>query len=146
MKVYQGKTVVSGEAEGLALVTDMPVNFTAAFTKPVNFISSRRSEIRDEHHDLFKQRVRNTVLFFPTCIGSSYTGMMLLQLLYENQAPAAVVVQNADSLLVSGAILGEVWFRQKLPIIEYKEGDLFKEIRTGDFVQISGDNAEIVIR
>ena len=145
MITLQGTGMVGGRAAGAALVTRMPVNFTAAFTKPHNLIPSRRAEVRDRHHDLFGHSIAGTVLVLPTCIGSTFTGMVLMQLMSEDKGPAAIIAQTADSLLVSGAILAEVWFGKGVPVVEYRREDLFDKIRTGDPVRVDGDTGEIGI-
>ena len=143
MIILQGRAVVGGRGEGLALVSTMPINFTAAFTKPHNLIPSRRAEVRDRHHDLFGTNLAGRVLVFPACIGSTFTGMILMQLMSEDKAPAAIVVQNADSLLVSGAVLAQVWFKKGVPIVEYSAVDLFDRIRTGDRAVVDGETGAI---
>ena len=145
MITLTGKALVGGHGAGTALVTRMPINFTAALTKPHNFIPSRRAEIRDRHHDLFGKNVAEQVLVFPACIGSSFTGMVLMQLMSEGRAPAAIVVQNADSLLVSGALLAQVWFDKGVAVVEYRADDLFEKIRTGDPVVVDGETGEIKV-
>ena len=141
----QGRVVLPGRGTGPALVTRMPINFTAAFTKPANLIPSRRSAINDHHHELYKKRVKNTVLVFPAAIGSTYTGMMIMQLIFDGAAPAAMIVQNADSLLTSGVVLGDVWFNRSFPVIEYANDDIFEKIHNGDKVEIDGSTGEIKI-
>jgi hypothetical protein len=83
------------------------------------------------------------VLVFPTCIGSTYTGMVLLEIMYRRVAPAAMIVLEADSLLVSGSAIAEVWFDCGIPIVEYPSEDLFEKIKTGDAVEVDGATGEI---
>jgi len=85
------------------------------------------------------------VLVFPACVGSTFTGMVLMQLMSEGKGPAAIVVQNADSLLVSGAVLAQVWFSKGVPVVEYQPDDLFEQIRPGDHVVVDGESGEISV-
>ena len=78
MTTLKGRGYVAGTARGRALVTRMPMNFTASFSSPVNLLPGRGSEIRDRHHDLFGRRIKGRVLVFPAAIGSTFTGMVLL--------------------------------------------------------------------
>ena len=144
-EILQGRPVVGGEGQGEALVTRMPLNFTASFSKPGNILKSRRGAIMDRHHELFKHNVKGRVLVFPACIGSTFTGMLLLQVLEDGAAPAAMVVQEADSLLVSGPLLGCAWFNHSFPVVEYKGNDLFTRIRTGDQVKVDGGTGSILV-
>ncbi len=134
----QGKPIIVGRAEGEALVTRKPMNFTAAFTKPKNLIPWRKSEVCDRHHELSGQRVQGRVLVFPATIGSTYTGMVLLNLFANNNGPAAMVVQNVDTLLVSGVVLADVWFGKGVPVVEYRDNDLYDSICSGDLLSVDG--------
>ncbi|MEW6444248.1 MAG: DUF126 domain-containing protein [bacterium] len=145
MEKMQGRSVVGGRARGEALVTRKPLNFTASFSQPGNIFPKRRGVILDRHHELFRQDVKGRVLVFPACIGSTFTGMILLQVIEDGAAPAAMVVKDADSLLVSGPILGRAWFGHSFPVVEYKGDDLFDRIRTGDRVEVDGESGEITL-
>ncbi len=65
MNILQGRVVVKGNGAGKALVTQMPVNFTAAFTKISNLIPGCKSVIMDRHHEWFRQKIKNRILVFP---------------------------------------------------------------------------------
>lgn len=145
MKTITGKAVVGGKGAGPALVSDTPINFTAAFSKPQNILPGRHSEIRDRHHPLFGKKIRGSVLVFPAAVGSTYTGMMLLDLMHRGHAPAAMVVQKADSLLVSGPILAEVWFQKGVPVVEIEDPELFNLIKTGDRLAVDCDKGQVSI-
>jgi len=145
MITIQGRPVIAGKGTGKALVTRMPINFTAAFTKPANILPGRRSAINDHHHDLFKKKLKGAVLVFPACIGSTYTGMMILQLIDYGVAPAAIIVQNADSLLISGVVLGDVWLERSFPVIEYQSDDIFDKVQNGDKIEVDGATGKINI-
>lgn len=54
-------------------------------------------------------------------------------------------MQRADSLLVSGAVLAEVWFRKGVPVVEYRGDDLFDRIQTGDSVRVDGETGDISV-
>jgi predicted aconitase with swiveling domain len=145
MRLLQGRGIIKGRAKGSALISRTPINFTASLTKLQNLLPGRRAEIQDRHHELYKQNVKGTVLVFPTCIGSTYTGMVLLEIMYRRVAPAAMIVLEADSLLVSGSAIAEVWFDCGIPIVEYPSEDLFEKIKTGDTVEVDGATGEIRI-
>jgi predicted aconitase with swiveling domain len=146
MALLKGKSVFGGLASGPALMSKIPMNFTASFTKPKNIFPWWRSKIQDRHHDLFNRNVKGCVLIFPAAIGSTYTGMVLLELMYQGCAPAAVIVQNIDPLLVSGPVLADIWFRRGIPIVEYSEEDIYEKISDNDWIEVNGATGEIEIR
>ena len=84
-----GRPVLPGRGGGPALVTRAPINFTAALTKIANVPLSRRAELRDAHHPLFGRNIAGRVLVFPSCIGSTHTGLVLLDLVSKGRGPAA---------------------------------------------------------
>ncbi|MBU0994220.1 MAG: DUF126 domain-containing protein [Proteobacteria bacterium] len=143
MKMFTGKPIIKGLGSGTALVTKMPINFTAAFTKIPSFLPYMNSVIMDRHHELFYKRIKNRVLVFPACIGSTGTGLLLLQIITTGGAPSAIIVQEADSLLVSGIVLSDVWFNKSFPVIEYGPEDIYEKIKTGDRVDVDGQTGEI---
>ena len=145
MQTLTVDVVVKGFGSGQALVTQKPINFAAALAGVSSIIPGKRGVIQDRHHELFQKNIKGKVLVFPTCIGSTFTGMVLMQLMYKKEAPAAMIIQNPDSLLVSGAILAEVWFSCGIPVVEYREKDLYDKIHTGDTVEVNGDTGEIKI-
>ena len=145
METLQGRGVIPGRAQGQALVSQMPLNLTASFSSPINLLPGKGGVIQDRNHDLFRQNLAGKVLVFPAAIGSTFTGMILMRLIGLGFAPAALIVQNADSLLVSGVILARVWLDKSIPVIEYPHPDLFEKIRGGAKINADGDTGEIQI-
>lgn len=136
---YTGKAIVEGYAKGPALKTDVPVNFTAAFTKPENLIPFQKSVIRDRHHPWYKINVRGKVLIIPAAIGSTHTGLVLLDLCKDQNGPAAIIVEHPDPLLVSGVVLSEVWYEKSIPIIEYPVSEIMDVLQDGQPIEVFGD-------
>ncbi|MCC6145838.1 MAG: DUF126 domain-containing protein [Candidatus Hydrogenedentes bacterium] len=144
-KTFRGRGVVGGQAQGPALFTDKAVNFTAAFTKPENLIPFKKAEVRDRHHPWFKMNIRGKVLFIPAAIGSTHTGLVLLDLVRLQKGPAAIIVAHPDPLLVSGIILSQVWYGRSIPVVEYPTDELEGIVQDGQDIQVNGDTGEIVI-
>ena len=142
---FTGRIVVDGACDAPALVTRQPINFTAAMCKVPNMLPSKRAEVRDAHHELYKQNVAGKALVFPACIGSTHTGLVLLDLVSLERGPAALIVQNCDSLLISGVVLSEVWFDKAIPIIEYPGEDLFDRVANGDRVRVTPGTGAVEI-
>ncbi len=139
------RIIIDGACDASALVCRQPINFTAALCKVPNLLPFKRAEVRDEHHELFGQNIAGTALVLPSCVGSTYTGLVLLELVSLERGPAALVVQKADPLLVSGVILSQVWYKKSIPILEHPGEDLFNAIWTGDRVRIEPGAGEVVI-
>ncbi len=145
MITLKARPLVGGRAEGTALVTAMPMNFTAAFTKPRNLLPWCRSLIQDRHHELHGRDLRGAVLVYPATIGSTYTGMILLELLVQGVGPAAIIVGRADPLMTAGPLLAEVWFDRGVPVVEVPGVDADGRLRTGQRVLVDGDAGEVCL-
>ena len=57
-----------------------------------------RSLVQDNRHDLYNKNIKGSVFVYPATIGSTYTGMILLELMNQGVGPAAIIVQNVDPL------------------------------------------------
>jgi predicted aconitase with swiveling domain len=142
---FQGKPILKGKARGPLLASDVPINFVAAFTKIPNLLASKRAEVRDRHHPWFKTSIKGKVIALPTCIGSTYTGLVLLDLVRMRNGPAAIIVDHADTLLVSGIILSEVWYDMAIPVVECPTGPIRACVKDGQMVEVDGDSGKIVV-
>ena len=58
------KILVSGKVEGIVLKSEKPINFLGTVDKKTGIIS-------DENHDLYQKSLKDTVLVFPSGVGSS---------------------------------------------------------------------------
>ncbi|AFV00308.1 aconitase X swivel domain-containing protein [Simiduia agarivorans] len=134
--LIQGRVILAGNAKGPALVTDQPINFTAAHCKPANLLPGKKSRMHDRHHPLYRAESRGKILVFPSCIGSTHTGLVLLDLVSQGIGPAGLIVGEADSLLVSGVTLSAVWFERSIPIIALPEGLSQANFTTGQTITI----------
>lgn len=139
MKEFKGRGIIGGRVQGKALVTAHPLNLTSGLSKPLNLFTRLAGVYYDRHHELYKKDLFDRVLVFPQTIGSTFTGMVVLETIRRGRAPKAIIVQSADPLLASGLILAEVWLPRKVPFLEIPEPDLFNLIRTGDLVEVDGD-------
>jgi predicted aconitase with swiveling domain len=146
MRSFTGKPVLGGQAKGPALFTDQAVNFTAGFTKPQNLLPWKRSQFCDRHHPWCGEDLKGKVVFLPACIGSTHTGLVVLDLVRLGIGPAAIVVEDADPLLVSGAVLSEVWYGRGMPIVSCHIAQFAAAIKTGTIAEVNGDTGEVILR
>jgi predicted aconitase with swiveling domain len=139
MKEIKGRGIIPGRVRGKALVTSQPLNLTSGLSKPLNLFNRLAGVYYDRHHELYKKDLYNRILVFPQTIGSTFTGMIILETIRRGRGPLAMIVQEADPLLTSGVILAEVWLEHKVPLIEIPDPDVFTLIRTDDIVEVDGE-------
>ncbi len=140
--IYEGHSIIAGNASGTAVVTRQPLNFLAAYSKNLVF-TWKKGKIGDKEHELFGMDIRDKILFMPSSCGSTTGGIFAMEAIKAGITPKALIVQNADSLLVSGAILAEVWLEDVPlpPIVECPA--VFPAVQSGNQVVIKGNIVEV---
>lgn len=99
MTSARGQLLVPGSAaHGEGLVLSAPISFWGG-------IDARSGRIIDVRHPQHGSCVAGRVLFLPGTIGSSSASAVLLELVLAGNAPAAVVVHQADAILLLGLIV-----------------------------------------
>ncbi|MFX0102317.1 MAG: aconitase X swivel domain-containing protein [Candidatus Hodarchaeota archaeon] len=143
--IYEGNTIIAGNATGTAVVTKQSINFLAAYSKNLVF-TWKKGKIGDKEHELFGMDLRDKILFVPSSCGSTTGGLFLLEAIKAGIAPKAIIVQAADSLLVSGAILAEIWLEgvPLPPIIECPVA--FSSVETGTPVVVKNNVVEVKVK
>jgi predicted aconitase with swiveling domain len=138
----KGKVVLQGKAEGIAMVTEQPVNFLAAYSRNLA-LPWKTGKISDAEHELHGKDLRSAILVMPCCSGSTGGGVFLLEAIRKGIVPRGIVAAQADTLLVSGAVLAEIWLekRELLPIVECP--DILSRVGTGDWIRVEGEIIEI---
>ncbi|NHJ26347.1 MAG: DUF126 domain-containing protein [Candidatus Lokiarchaeota archaeon] len=142
---FKGKSITSGKVEGIAVVSQQAINFLASYNINLAF-PQNKGKISDKEHELFGQDLTDKILFVPCSVGSTTGGVFLLEAIKAKIAPKAIVIKKADSLLVSGGILAEIWLRDVTipPIMECSE--IFENIKTGDMVKLKKNEIELIIQ
>ena len=99
MSVAGGEILVPGTAgSGPALVLTAPISFWGG----VDPASGRVIDVRHPQHGA---AIAGTVLFLPGTIGSSSASAVLLELVHNGHAPAALVLHEPDAILLLGLIV-----------------------------------------
>lgn len=94
-----GEVLVSGMAgSGPALILSAPISFWGG-------VDPRSGKIVDVRHPECGQSIAGKVLFLPGTIGSSSASAVLLELVHNGHAPAALVLHEPDAILLLGLIV-----------------------------------------
>ena len=124
------KVLVSGKVEGIVLKSDKPINFLGTVDKKTGIIS-------DRNHDLFEKSVKDTILVFPSGVGSSVGAYTIYSIKSNNTAPLAMICKKADLTVATGCALANI------PMITINDEE-FSSIKDG--MQISLDTESNQIR
>jgi predicted aconitase with swiveling domain len=95
-------------------------------------------EIIDRHHAQNGQIVSGRILVLPAGRGSSSSSTVLAEALRAGTAPAAIVLREADEIIVLGALVAEMLDGRSLPVLQVDD-ELYATFRTGDRVAIASD-------
>lgn len=91
--------LVSGSAgQGEALILSAPISFWGG-------VDPRSGLITDVRHPQHGESVAGKVLFLPGTIGSSSASAVLLELVHNGHAPAALILHQPDAILLLGLVV-----------------------------------------
>lgn len=111
-----GIPLVAGAADGLALVSDVPLSFWGG-------VDPDTGEVIDQHHPWAGEHVTNRVLVLPQGRGSCSASGVFLESVANGVGPAAVVVSSRDPVLGLGAVLVEELLGRQVPVVLVDESN-----------------------
>lgn len=134
----KGRTINGGRVKAEAIVTDQVFGFWGG-------VDTKTGEIIDERHELCGQSIKDKVFIFPEGRGSTVGAAVILELVRNGVAPAAMINRKTEVILASGAILADKFYQVQMPMIDQFDGDPVTEIKTGDLVEVDGDNGLVTV-
>ena len=97
----KGEILVPGKAGcGEALILDAPISFWGG-------VDPKTGRIADVRHPQHGECIAGKVLFLPGTIGSSSASAVLLELVHNGHAPAALVLHEPDAILLLGLLVAQ---------------------------------------
>jgi predicted aconitase with swiveling domain len=100
--------------------------------------------IIDPRHELFDQSITGKILAFPYGKGSAAAPLVLLELVKQTTAPAAIINIETDPLLVAGPIISKHFYGRSIPVVALTR-KAFDRLQTGQAATVDGVKGEIVI-
>lgn len=125
------KILVSGKVRGIVLKSENPINFLGTVDKKTGIIS-------DENHDLFDKSIKDTILVFPSGIGSSVGAYTIYSIKSNNTAPLAMICQRADLTVATGCALANI------PLVTITDEE-FSSIKNGMQLSLDTDDPSNLI-
>ncbi len=120
------KILVHGKINGIVQKSNDPINFLGTVDKKTGIIS-------DKNHDLFKKSIANTILVFPSGIGSSVGAYTIYSIKSNDSAPLAMVCKKADLTVATGCALANI------PVLIISENE-FDSLKNGMKVKINTES------
>lgn len=107
----KGRVLVAGPARGPLLRLRAPISFWGG-VDPVSGL------IADPRHPNHGTSIAGTVLAVSSAVGSSSSSAIMLELLREGTAPAAVLMGKADAILALGVVVAGELGHGTIPVLE----------------------------
>ena len=105
-----GRSLVDGAAVGPLLLADVGLSFWGG-------VDPFSGEVIDRHHPLSGECLAGRVLAIPSGRGSCTGSSVLMELISNGHAPAALVLAEADEILTLGVLVAQTLFDRSLPVL-----------------------------
>ena len=111
-----GRTLTPGRASGRCLVLTTPLSFWGG--------TDSDCRVTDVRHPQFGAHLSGRVLVMETGRGSSSSASVLAEQIRTGVAPAAIILGEADPVLVVGALVASELYGLALPIVVVERAEL----------------------
>ena len=105
------RVLIDGAAQGCVVRLSQPISFWGG-VDPANGL------ITQPLHPNFGAEIAGTILALPGMIGSSSSSAIMLELLHNDVAPAALVMAEADAILGLGVVAAEEIGLNGIPVLQ----------------------------
>ena len=105
-----GRSLVGGAAQGALLFADVGLSFWGG-------VEPGTGEVIDRHHPLSGEHLSGRVLAIPSGRGSCTGSSVLMELISNGHAPAALVLAEPDEILTLGVLVAQTIFERSLPVL-----------------------------
>ncbi len=123
-----GRPLVVGTACGSLLYSDVGLSFWGG-------VDASTGDVIDRHHPLAGQNLAGKVLAIPSGRGSCTGSSVLLELILNGAAPAALLFEHAEEILTLGVIVAEEIFKKSIPVVVLGSA-AFQSLKDVRFVKI----------
>jgi predicted aconitase with swiveling domain len=95
------RVIVPGDVEGEVLYTEQPISFYGG-------VDLRTGIIIQKGHELEGKSIAGKIFVFPHGVGSTVGSYVLYGLKKYNVAPLAIINQETETIIATGAILANI--------------------------------------
>ena len=132
-----GRSLVHGRGQGPLLYADLGLSFWGG-------VDPFSGEVIDRHHPLSGQSLVGRVLAIPSGRGSCTGSSVLLELILNGPAPAALVLAEPDEILTLGALVAEQVFDVQLPVLCIGQAAFAELARhNGAIARVDGEDLQL---
>jgi uncharacterized protein len=114
--IRASRVLTAGEAEGEILLLHPPLSFWGG-------VDPQTGTVCDPRHPQYGQSLVGRIVAMRHGIGSSSGSSILLELMANGHAPAAIFMGEPDAILSLGAVVGREMGYRVLPVFEISAAD-----------------------
>jgi len=126
------KKVSRGAGKGMALVSPEPISFLGG-------VNAKTGVVVEDKHPLEGRSLAGKVLVLPCAKGSTVGAYVLYSLKKAGKAPIAMISEEADPILASGAIIAGI------PMVHKLKGGI-STIRDGAEIMVNADEGYVEVK
>jgi predicted aconitase with swiveling domain len=138
IRTFRGRTLVGGDAEGLALLSAKAFTFAHG-------VDPSTGNVTDVHSDIKGENVRGRILFYPYGKGSTTASSWFLETGRLGNLPAAIITESADLSVVIGSIFSRILYGKSVPVLSSFPKEMYQSIGGGTRVSVTGSSCELVV-
>lgn len=131
----EGGSLIDGTAAGPLLYADVGLSFWGG-------VDPFSGEVIDRHHPLSGQCLAGHVLAIPSGRGSCTGSSVLMELISNGHAPAALVLAEADEILTLGVLVAQTLFQRSLPVLCIGR-EAFGQLHGKAFARVDGTHLSL---
>jgi predicted aconitase/predicted aconitase with swiveling domain len=130
-----GRSLVAGAAQGALLFADVGLSFWGG-------VDPFSGEVIDRHHPLSGEHLAGRVLAIPSGRGSCTGSSVLMELISNGHAPAALVLAEPDEILTLGVLVAQTIFERSLPVLCIGQ-EAFAALRVKAFARVENSSVTL---
>ena len=124
------RKISEGQADGEVIVSKDSICFY--------LVEPETGVVVEKNHDIEGKSIAGKILVMPSGKGSSVVQADgLFKLAKNDKAPKAMIIEHADTVLVTGAIIMEI------PMVHKVEDKFYQTVTDGDVVSLDADKGII---
>ena len=135
ISALEGRSLVDGHASAPLLYADVGLSFWGG-------VDPFSGEVIDRHHPLSGECLAGRVLAIPSGRGSCTGSSVLMELISNGHAPAALVLAEADEILTLGVLVARTLFQRSLPVLCIGR-EAFGQLHGKAFARVDGTHLSL---
>jgi len=135
-KILEGRIIVEGNIEGEVLISKEPFMFAHG-------ANPKTGKIVDKKSDVYGKNMKNKIFVFSYGKGSTTGSMWFLEAIRRGNGPKAIVNQETEMIIATGAVLGHLMYGKKTVVIDKVDLEKLGKINPNNSIAIKGNKIEV---